>query len=311
MAARVADHQKVAGIDRHAEMLDAPADGFERGGNDIAAVGNRGGAEHDGQLGAFLEHFVQRARERGTLMRHAPFGDDAGARGREPLGGDLQRLLDHLGREPRQQRRHHADLADAIGRNAHQRLLDAGQRRIARGLGDRERNDLHGRDHLAGDDGLVGLQRRERDRLVDAVERIGAVLVDDQHAGILREQIAAPRKGAIDMHALARDRLGDLGRSDVLGHIARLEPRHHDVLDAGRLKRGHLGGADQRALLEHQTVLPDAVHGGRAERLLRRDRAELHDAASGSCRSRAVISPMIETAISAGEIAPMWRPIGA
>ena len=72
----VADHQQIAGIDRHAEMLDAAADGFERRRDDVAAVGDRGGAEHDGQLGAGLEHLVERARERGALVRHAPLGDD-------------------------------------------------------------------------------------------------------------------------------------------------------------------------------------------------------------------------------------------
>ncbi len=45
---------------------------------------------------------------------------------------------------------------------------------------------------------------------------------------------------------------------------------------------------------------------------LGRDRAEFHAAFSGAtCRSRAVICAMIETAISGGETAPISSPIGA
>ena len=81
------------------------------------------------------------------------------------------------------------------------------------------------------------------------------------------------------MHAFAGDGGGDLGRGHVLGYVARFEPRHHDVLDAGRLKRRGLDGTDQRALLEHQRALADGVHRGAADGLFGRDRSELHDTA--------------------------------
>ncbi len=68
-----------------------------------------------------------------------------------------------------------------------------------------------------------------------------AVFVDHQHAGRFRKQIGAAGKGAIDVHALPGHRLGDLGRGLVLGHVARFEPRHHHILDAGRLQRRNLG----------------------------------------------------------------------
>ena len=90
--------------------------------------------------------------------------------------------------------------------------------------------------------GLKAGKRREGDRLVDPVEPVDGVLVDHQHAGDLREQIGAAGEGAIDVHAVAGDLLGDLGGGDVLGDVARLEPRHHDVLDAGGLERRDLGG---------------------------------------------------------------------
>ncbi len=101
---------------------------------------------------------------------------------------------------------------------------------------------------------------------------------------MLRKQIGAAGKGAVDMHALAGDLRGDLGGGDVLGDVARFEARHHDFLDAGRFKGRDFGGADQRALLEHQRALADGMHGGRAERVLRRHRTEFHDAAFATAR---------------------------
>ena len=226
-----------------------------------------------------LRTSCERAGERGALVRHAPLGDDRSAGRRQTLVGDFQGLFDDLGREAGKDRRHHADLADAVRRHAQQRLFDARERRIARLLADREGNDLHGGDHLAGDHRLVGRQRGEGDRLVDAVELIDGVLIDDQNAGVLCEQIGAPGKGTIDVHALARDLPGDLGRGNILGDVARFEAGDHDFLNAGGFKGSNFGSADQRALLQHQRALPDAMHGGRAKRILGRYAAEFHDAA--------------------------------
>ena len=156
MPGRIADEQKIAGIDRHAEMLDAAADRFKRRRDHVAPVGDGGGAEHHDELGALLEHVADGGRQRFLLVRDAALGDDAGVGGCKPLGGDLERLVDHFGREAGQHGRDDADLAHAIGRNPHHRLLRRRQRPVARGRGDRERNDLHGRDHLARHHRLKG-----------------------------------------------------------------------------------------------------------------------------------------------------------
>src|SRR5206468_1633266 len=79
----------------------------------------------------------------------------------------------------------------------------------------------------------------------------------------------------------------------------------------GGFQRRDLGLADQRALLEHHAVLADRMHRDGAFGFARRNAPELHRLPSGVRRSRDVISPMIATAISGGEIAPMGRPIGA
>src|SRR5205814_122872 len=84
--------------------------------------------------------------------------------------------------------------------------------------------------------------------------------------------------------------------------------------DAGLLQRGHLGSTNGRAFLEHQRTLAQRVHGHAADRLAGTGRAELHAACSfslGGRRSCAVISAMMETAISDGDTAPMSSPIGA
>ena len=98
MPLRRPDQQQIARIDRHAEMLDAAANRLQRRGDHVAPVGDRRSAEDDDELGALLEHLAERAGERRTLVRYAPLGDDRGIGGRQPLGGDFQRLLDDLGR---------------------------------------------------------------------------------------------------------------------------------------------------------------------------------------------------------------------
>ena len=71
-AAGAADQQEIAGIDRHAEMLDRAADFGDRGRDHVAAVGDRGRAEHDHEFGAEAEQFLDRRRQH--QPRHAARG---------------------------------------------------------------------------------------------------------------------------------------------------------------------------------------------------------------------------------------------
>ena len=113
-------------------MLDAAADGFERGGDHVAAIGDCRRAEHDHKLGAGLKHLVDGARDRLAVMRRAAFGDDRRTGGREAFGSDFQRLLDPLAGQPRQHGRHHADFAEPIGGDSQKLFGHAGERGIAR-----------------------------------------------------------------------------------------------------------------------------------------------------------------------------------
>ncbi len=191
------------------------------------------------KLGAFFLDLADCLRQR--LPGRAARG--ARATMRAPAGASrssviFERLVDHLRRQPRQQRRHHADLLHLVGRNPQ----PAGFAACAVFMADRKMspatangNDLHRRQHLAFDHRIVGRQRRDRDRLVDPVHRIDRRTIDDQHAGRVGEQVAAAGEGVVGAHALARNRFGDRGRRVVLRHVARIEPRHHDIGNAGSL----------------------------------------------------------------------------
>ena len=151
-ATGAADQQQIAGIDRHPKMLDAPADRLHCGRNHVAAVGDCGGAEHDHQFGPRGEHLVDGLRECALLVRDPPLGDDRSTSRRQPLLGHPQGFFDHLGGQPGEQRRDNADLAKPIGRDRHQRRSRLRNREcVVTLLGrNRERNDLHRRDHLTG-----------------------------------------------------------------------------------------------------------------------------------------------------------------
>ena len=294
-------------------MLDAATDRFDRRRDDVAAVRDRRGAEYKDELGARIERFAERRGERALLVRHATLRDNFGACRRKTLLRDLEGLVDDLRRKARKQRRYNSDLADAVGRDAQERrvLARGGKRSIALRDGNRKGNDLDGRDHLARDHRLVGRQRRKGDGFIHLIEAIDAGLVDHQDACVLRKQIGATGKGTIDAHALAMHSGGDLGGGRVLRDVAGLDARDDNLRDAGLRERSDLAGTDQSALLEDDAVLADGMDGNPALRLRERHCAEFHCGFSADCRSRAVISPMIATAISGGDTAPISSPIGA
>ena len=114
---------------------------------------------------------------------------------------------------------------------------------------------------------------------------------------------------------LAGETVGELQRCFIFIDVARLEPRRHDALHASRIKSQLPLARENFTLLVRDAVNPHAMRKDGALSLLDWRRAEFHAAAlsarNGFLRSEATISPMIETAISAGLTAPMSRPIGA
>ena len=130
------------------------------------------------------------------LVRHAALGDDRGAGRRQPLLGDLQRLLDHLGRKARQQRRDDADLADLVGRDADERLaLRRRQRRLSRAASATANGMIFTVAIISP--ATTGLKAGSVANVIASSMRLSrsiGVLVDHQHAGALGEQIARPVK---------------------------------------------------------------------------------------------------------------------
>src|SRR5579871_2125573 len=113
----------------------------------------------------------------------------------------------------------------------------------------------------------------------------------------------------------AGEALGEFHRRLVLADVAGFEPRSYHAAHASPGQRRPALACKGVALLERDAVDPDAMREDRALGLLDGRWAEFHAAAlsarSGFLRSEATISPIIETAISAGLTAPMSRPIGA
>ena len=92
-------------------------------------------------------------------------------------------------------------------------------------LGHRERDHLHGRQHLAGLDALERRHGRHGQRFVDAVERVQRRDVELGDAGRLRVEVAAPRERRGDAHASAGDRARDDSGGIVLRHVVVAQPR--------------------------------------------------------------------------------------
>ncbi len=90
------DQHEIAGIDRHAEMIDDAAGRFDRGGNDIAPVGDGRRTEHQHKLRTRLEQVGDGSGDSLVIVRHAPLGQNAGAGRRQAACRHLQRLLHHL-----------------------------------------------------------------------------------------------------------------------------------------------------------------------------------------------------------------------
>src|SRR5262249_6170628 len=134
------------------------------------------------------------------------------------------------------------------------------------------------------------------------------------NTGRVGKQIAAAGECAVQPHTLTGNHPRNLGGRLILRNIAGFKPRYDNLGNAGSLERGDLGSANHGAFLENKITLAYRVHGRGAERVVRRNRTELHAATDlfcGLCRSRAVISPIIATAISAGDTALISSPIGA
>ena len=166
-----------------------------------------------------------------------------------------------------------------------------------------------------------GRDSGQRDRLVDGVKPIHAIPIHQAEPRTFREQIGAAGEALSGADIAAGEVLRQTVGGLVLSDIAGLEPCRHHAGKAGLFERGEIGGAQNPAFLEHARTRPEAVRQDRAEGFAERRVAEFHVAGaagsprtafsfSRSARSTWVIWASAETAISAGETAPISSPSG-
>ena len=181
------------------------------------------------------------------------------------------------------------------------------QQDLRNGIG----NDLDGADHLPCDDRLVGRQGGGRHGLVDGVEAVDRVDIDDENARGFGIEIGAPGEGCFDSDVAACKRMSKPGGRLVFSNVAGFEPGCDEGLDAGLLQAHGDFRRDEGSFLHHRFARPHAVGRQGPDRLLDWNLAELHAERLRSLRRLATISARMETAISAGETAPISRPMGA
>ncbi len=180
-----AEQQQVAGIDRHAEPFDAPADRLDRGRNDVAPVGDRRRAEHDQRVAPIGE--PSRASPPAVdFVRDALVRDDPRARGRQARLEQTQGLGDDARLQARQQRRDDADPHRAKRRDSHGRrrpsapsAASSARPGVANGM------ILTVATMSPPATARCGDKRRDGDRLVDAFTPSIAADVDDHEPGDL------------------------------------------------------------------------------------------------------------------------------
>ena len=98
----MSEQQQIAGIDRHAEMVDPAAGGDDRFRDHVAPVDDRRGAVHEDDVGALRHRGGDARRQIRSLVFAALFGDQLAAERGEPLLGDLAGLVEDAFLEPGQ-----------------------------------------------------------------------------------------------------------------------------------------------------------------------------------------------------------------
>ena len=196
------------------------------------------------------------------------------------------------------------------GREAQRRLRSEDRKRAIEHLaGDRERNHLDRRQHLALAYRPRTRQGRDGQRLVDGVEPIDVQRRDEKQTVGRREDVAASGKWRAHPHAGARKGLRRSMRRVVLGHVACVDPCSDDVTHPFALEERDIRGAEHPPLPEGTAAGSQSVREHDAGRVRDAEPAEPH--ARGRMRKPAVSSAAIDAAISAAVTAPISSPMGA
>ncbi len=257
LAAKLARQQQVAGIDRHAEMDDLAAGFLDAGGYDVVTIDDRRGAGDQEDIATLAFQILQGGRDLAGVMRDAALADQCAAERRQPPGRRCHGLGQNLVARAGQPRLHKAGAHRLERRDRDQwlvgRLRDLDRARdgaARRGIG----NDLDRGHHLARLDPGIGRQGRDRDRFVELVQRVDALVIDNGQARFERVVIAAAGEGRGDLDALAGQRLRHRSRGLVLVHVVGIETGGDHARHAGRLQPGDIGLRQHTALGEVDAV---------------------------------------------------------
>ncbi len=190
-------HQKVAGIDGHAEVEHVASEGSHRRWHHVAAIDDGGRPEDEDRIAAVCPLPFDRRRHRRNIVGGHRVCGEAAAEGFETGGRHLPRRLENARLDTGEPGLHQPRPVRAEGGNGNRRPAGAGDSETAsdgrRRCG--ERDDLHRGQHLAGRDAGKGREGGEGDGLVDEVDRLDPPGIDVGDTGFVGEQVAAAGRG--------------------------------------------------------------------------------------------------------------------
>ena len=223
---------------------------------------------------------------------------------RYPFGRAQQGRLHALDTRLDQRKRPRAQRVET----EHRAVAGLGKGGIDSGFGKAVGDDFQGGDHIAILDKLVVLDAGQRDTLIDAIELFQPLTVEPDKAPPDSVDVDAAGRGGGHAQPVRHQCRGQPVSRAVLIKVPGLKPRHRDRRDAGRHQPRDVGLPQPGALADAAIAKIDAVGKDSPRAILRCRRSELH--VEMPFRSTAIISARIETAISAGVLAPISSPTG-
>ncbi len=278
LALQFADHDQIAGIDRHAGPQDTAARRFDRRRNDVARIAHRGSAEYHQHV-AFVSQRTDRLGHRFGPVWRALFADDAACRTLQPRLGNFHRLVEHAVLDARQHGLHEADPQRPIG--MHGESIAAGTQRndlCDDAGGNGERDDLHRRHHLASFDRCMLGDGGNRDRRVDSVDGVDQRLVDGEYTGRHGVQVHTAGGRSLRLDIRESQPVDDPLGGAILRKIVWLQHSCDHFGDAGSTQHCDIVCAKYVRLAETAVARRQGMRENRAFGVRDRDRSEPHAA---------------------------------
>ena len=288
--AEAGQEQEIAGVHRHAEVVDGSARLHDRCRHHIPPVddGRRAGDEDD--VAPLPVKLRDRLRHLGTVVGAADLGSERAVELGETRRDRARGRIEHALPRSRQAGLDQPDRARLERREAQHRpaLVPQSRRSARRPNAHRGEGDhLDRRHHLARFDQGVRRHGAESHGLVEQIEPVHPRIVDDGETMTFGEDVAAAGEGLAQREPRPGNRAGDGLRRLVLAHVVALEARAGDGLDLRRPQRLDVIGGEHAPLLEGAAGQAHAVGEDQALGVRDRHVAEDHGATITCCRLRA------------------------